>query len=479
MNNEYLDWKALGDIIKKRRKLVWGFWGTALCIALLFNLFMPPLYESKINLRIKYPRGINETNWLLPSQELMRQEINTYAEIVKSRTVVDALIAKLYSGQEERPRYEDMVKLISTQPVKNSEILSISTFARSPEEAQKTATILLEVFNEKLVDIVRSEGRETRSFIGERLAQAKADLAKTEQAMVEYKKSKQTVSVSDQTKSLIERQAELKKMRIGNQVLLETALAKLGSVNEQLAAINPGFIGDSPLIQQYKGRLAEQEMELVALRKNYTDNHPKVRSLLATIGETRSELNAEILRVVNVEAPSSNAVHQGLLQNRIQTAVDIAVAQAQKNAIDGLTADFDKEIILLPEKEQGLARLMRDYSVAEETYTMLAKRFEQARIDEVMEPTNVQVVDRASVQDKPVKPRKMVNLLIAMLIGVLGGVVMAVLMEIFYKTVDTIADVKRYLGTEVIGCIPRGCIRKSPKAPWRIAPGSGLKSRWG
>lgn len=454
MHDDSISLSELWDVIKKKRKIIWGCFCTAIVIALLVNLLMPRQYESTINLRVKYPRGMNETIRLLPSQELMRQEINTYAEIIKSRTVIAALTDRLYPNKEDQPEYEDMLKLINTQLVRNSEILSISTFARSPEEAQAAANILLEIFNERLIDIVRAEARETRTFIGERLTEAKSNLDKTEKEMVKYKTSKQTVSVSDQTKNLIERQAELKKMRIENQVFVETARARLSNVNRQLSQINPGFIGDNPLIQQYKSRLADQETELVGLKKNYTENHPKVRSLQATIDETRGKLNAEIKRVVNVEAPSSSPVHQGLLQNKIQTAVDIAVGQAQRSALDRVNADFDKEITLLPEKEQGLARLMRDYSVAEETYTMLAKRYEQARIDEVREPTNVQVIDRASLPDKPVRPRKLLNLIIAAVLGLFVGVTVAFVSEYGYRTIDTIEDVNKYLDTEVVGCIP-------------------------
>jgi len=115
----------------------------------------------------------------------------------------------------------------------------------------------------------------------------------------------------------------------------------------------------------------------------------------------------------------------------------------------------EKELARLPAAETRLARLMLDYSVAEGVYTMLAKRYEEARISEVMESTNVQIFDMAALPKDPVKPLKTFNLVIAAFLGLFIGTMLTFVIEYFYKTIDTPEDAAHYLDFPVIGIVPR------------------------
>ena len=296
--------------------------------------------------------------------------------------------------------------------------------AGTPEDAQKAADFLLTTFNAKLTDIVRLQGKESRVFIGSRLEEAKKELDKTEEALVDFKSKNQTVSISEQTRTFVERQANLRRLAVDNQLALEKAWAQVRS---------PALITDTPTITNYKSRLADQEAELAALLKNHTEKHPKVKTLQAAMAETKAKLNEELKRVAQGE---------------------LALGQTQRATIARLSSQEEQEMAMLPAKEQGLARLMLNYSVAQELYVMLAKRYEDARISEVMQPTNVQVVDVAALPEKTARPRWLLNFAIAGLLGMFFGLSSAFIADYFYKTIDTAEDVKNYLGLRVIGTIP-------------------------
>jgi len=221
-----------------------------------------------------------------------------------------------------------------------------------------------------------------------------------------------------------------------------------------LAAEKPGFVADSPLIQQYKGKLADLEVQLVTLSQNFSEKHPQVMSTRAAIIETKAKLNVESARVLNAEAPSMNPIHLGLLQGRIEGEADIAAASAQKEAISKIVADSEKELNKLPAKEQGLVRVMRDATVAQEIYVMLAKRHEEARISEVMQPTDVQVIDVAAIPVKPISPKKTFNVIIAAALGLFIGLGLAFISEYMNRTVKSVEDVRDYLNLPVLGSIP-------------------------
>ncbi|WP_346355405.1 GumC family protein [Azotosporobacter soli] len=454
MDSEQFELKDMLAILKRRRRVIYYSILLTVSIAILINMFSATLYESTVSLRVKYYRGPNENVITMAPDDLLRQQIFTYVEIIKSRTVVEAVIERYYRDRDVKPSYEEVVRTINTRLVNGTQILQLSVLAESPEMAQNMTNILLEEFIMRLTEIVRSEGKDARTFIGERMEESKRNLEKIEKTMIKYKKEHDVVAVSDQTKSLIDMQADLKKLALENSLNLEQAQAKLVSTKKQMAGPQAEFMADSQQIQLYRTRLAEQEVELVSLLKVFREEHPKVTATKAIITETRQKLNEEIAHVAKAEIPSSNPVFQNLLQTKLQAEADIAVANAKRNALEQTNSEQDKELKALPDKEQEMARLMRDYKVAEDAYNALAKRYEDARIDELTQPTNVQVVDRAGMPTRPARPRVILNLVVAMVMGLCGGVIWAFMLDYCCKTIDNPEDVQRHLGLRVIGSIP-------------------------
>jgi len=464
MQDERIDLSYIIGVIKRRCRLIQAMVFICIIGSAIITYLSVPTFISSINLRVTYATGANGTVGTQAPEELLRQQANTYIEILRSRTVIETVIRKMY-GEEavSLVPYEAFIGRIKPAIGKNTQIITISVAGNSPEEAQALANTLTEVFNERLTEITRSEGKDARIFIGQRLDEAKNDLAKVESSIVEYKKNMKTATVSDQTKNLLDRQAIVKKMVVDNLMALDAAEAKLANVNQQISRQSIGVIADSPLIQQLKNRLAEQEVELVGLQMNFTSNHPKVLSLRASVAETREKLNVEINKVVKAESPSSSPIYQGLLQNRLLAEADVAVGQAQSNALAKSNGTIDKEMVSLPDREQGLIRLMRDYTIAEDTYRALAKRYDQARIDEVMQPTNIQIVDKANLPQKQSSPRPVLSLAIAIALGLGLGIISAFIVDASRKTIDSAEDVKRYMGSRIIGYIPSYELYQKPE----------------
>ncbi|MCE5286212.1 MAG: GumC family protein [Pelosinus sp.] len=454
MHSDQFGLRDIVDILKRRRKVIYYSVLVMMAIALLINTLSATLYESTVSIRVKYFRGPNETVVTMAPDELLRQQILTYFEIIKSRSVVETVIDKVYGENPDKPSYKDIANKINTRLLPGTQIMEISVRAPSAEEAQLMTNTLLEEFINRLTEIVRAEGKEARVFIGDRKEEVKQKLEITEKNLVDYKKGNQTISIEDQTKSVVGMQADLKKLIVDNHLNLRQAQAKLSSVNRQLNSQNVGVFADNPQIQIYKTRLSDQEVELVGLQQSFKDTHPRIVALQAAIAETKAKLNEEINRVAKEESPSSNTVYQSLLQNKLQSEADVAVAQAKDSALSQAISAQEQEAKSMPEREQGLAKLMRDYTIAEDTYKILAKRYEEASIDEVTQPTNVQVIDRADLPIAPSRPRSMLNVVIAVIIGLCGGIILAFVLDYFYKTIDTPEDVRKYLGIRVIGSIP-------------------------
>ena len=106
-------------------------------------------------------------------------------------------------------------------------------------------------------------------------------------------------------------------------------------------------------------------------------------------------------------------MHQQLLTSKFGSEAAISVAESNLAELERLDKRNQEDVERLSEKEQKYLSLMRDVSVADEIYIMLAKRLEEAKVAEVAVSTEVQVVDTATLPEDPVKPKKLLTLLLA------------------------------------------------------------------
>lgn len=465
MQEKAIDLRYFSKAIKNRRNLIGSIFVGSIISALLLNYLIPPTFEAETTLRIKQPKGLLSSSLLTDvtgTQGNAKQVMSTYAEILKSRTVVQQVIDKIHTDKEQAPTYEEMLKRIKTQPIKDTEIVKVKASANSATEAQLIANSLVESFTARLTYLVSSEQSAVRGFIGERVVEARQDLNKAEKNLEQYKRDEKILTPSDETRAMVERMASMKKMLADNAVAAAIAGAKLNSTEQQLAQESPGMVADSPMIQLYKAKLADGEVELVSLSQNYGEKHPKVVASRAAIDETRAKLAYETSQVINANAPSTNPIHQGLLLAKIQNEAELAAARSQKAAIQRVMADSEKEVAKLPGKEQGISRLTRDVMVAQEIYIMLAKRYEEARISEVAQPLDIQVIDVAIAPEEGVLPNKEMNVLVGAILGLLVGGGIAMFLEFSRRTITTSHEAKEYLGLPVLGVIPDFNLEKIP-----------------
>ncbi len=458
-DQEYtIDLMEVADIIIDNRKPIAKITGGFIILAILYLLVAAPVYESEALLRIKQQQGLGSS--LLDAATggnvaMSQQQMSTFAEILKSRGVVIPVIEATEEQKDGKfPQYETYVDShITTAPFKNTEILQLKMKGKSPELAQKANKLLVDSFLKRITMLSRTEQTATKGFLDERVKEAKADLDKAETALQNYKAENRITSPTDSAKVFTDRIADVEKQAAANQVALEAAQAKLNSINAQLGGRGAAS-ADNRTIQQYNAELAKLESERISYVDKYTEKHPRMIELNDQIASLKQKIQQEINKVATLQAPSDNGVHQSLVAGKYQSESEIAVAQqkaaALQQIIDRNNADLEK----LPEVEKGYVKVARDAQVANEIYIMLAKRLEESKVAEVMQPNNVQVVDEPTLPNRPISPRKGRTLVLAALLGLLLSSGYTVAKELMNRTICTDDDVKNYLALPVMGAIP-------------------------
>lgn len=450
--------ELLAILIKNLRKICYVT-AAFLVVAVLYLLVTPRVYESESLLRIKQPQGLGSS--LLDAvpganTAATAQLMSTYAEILKSRSVIEPVIQQTEKADDEGkyPSYDGYVKgRITTTPFKNTEILKVTVNANTPEDAQKANQLVVDGFLDRLTGLTRAEQKSTKEFIAARVVEAKNELNNAESALQVYKEKNKIIDPSENMKVISDRVVMVDKVKAENRVDLATAEARLSSINQQLGGAAKAT-ADSSTIKEYNQKLAELEMTKVSYLNKYTDKHPKMQEINNEITNVRAQLQEEINKVAALQAPSDNPVHQGLIAGKFESEAAIAIAQGKAQALANIENENNTAIGTLPSIEQGYLRVKRDADVAQEIYIMLAKRLEEAKVAEVMVSNEVQVVDKATLPEAPVKPRKALTLALALLLGLLAGSGYVIAYEMFNRRLRSSEDIQNYLGLTVLGTVP-------------------------
>lgn len=454
-----IDLKEIAEIINAHKKQIAGITAAFMVAGGAYLAVAHPVYQSTALLRIKQEKGLGDSilaNLPTGNTNSDKQRMMTDAEILKSRSVVLPVIEQTEERDDkgELPDYTSYVKShITTNPYKDTEILQVSVTGKSPEQAREANSLLIQGFLQRLADLSHDEQKNTREFLEQRLAESKEELTKAEDKLQAYQVENKMYSTDDQMKQLTDKLNIVDKAKAENQLNLETAQAGLKSVNDQLSSAGVA-IADSPAIQQYKTQLAQLEATKASYTGKFTDEHPKMKEIDNQIASARASLNQEIESIVAQQAPSSNSVQQGLLADKFKNEAAIAVANSKKAALDKMEQENDDIISSLPEKEQGFIRVKRDVDVNNEIYVMLAKRLEEAKIAEAMVPNEVQIVDDATLPEKPIKPRKALIMAIMTVLGLLAGIGFVVARALLYRKIRTTEDIEQELGLPVLGVVP-------------------------
>ena len=105
--------------------------------------------------------------------------------------------------------------------------------------------------------------------------------------------------------------------------------------------------------------------------------------------------------------------------------------------------------------QSELARLQTLLTQHQSNYAGLLSSYEEIRLAEVQSIDNIIVDEPAELPDKPIKPRKLQNTLLAAVVGCMLAVGVAFLIEYLDDTIKSSEDVGQALGISTLGVITR------------------------
>ena len=133
----------------------------------------------------------------------------------------------------------------------------------------------------------------------------------------------------------------------------------------------------------------------------------------------------------------------------------VAALDAEIGTLRSAQATLTRNVAQLPDTEQTAVRLLRDVHVSTELYTSLLNSAQQLRVAKAGQVGDVRVVDFAEAPDDPVRPKRLLVILLSIGLGLVLGILVAFVRKSLYGGVERPDELEAALGVPVFAVVPR------------------------
>ncbi|MBI1852919.1 MAG: polysaccharide biosynthesis tyrosine autokinase [Planctomycetes bacterium] len=452
-------------ILMRRSWVVLLFFAVVVSVVAIGTFRATPVYRSTARLVIERPR---ET--YLPIQEASsavsyfdaEKFYNTQYGLLTSRRVLKKL-ADLYDfktwpefqGLDDDEILTKLERTIDVEPEKESFLVDVSFSGYDPKRTTDVVNSLVAIYLDVTSEVTEGAVASGEKLIAEKLPELQASLDRSLKDLQDFQENNNVISYEESKTINLD---EIKRLR-GSVQELE---AKLDELKSKKATLEQA---------RTDGKSLEVQFLII-------DNAP-VRETVEKIKEEKRALDREYSNLLargsykkaDVEA-LENQVHakEDLIRSHIELALltfDNTYAQTER-----LVAERSARWEKLNAESQELYKKLTEYERMRNLYNHNKDLFDKVyqRYNELLvlkskntQPNNVRIEYSAEVPQRPERPKKALNLALAVLVGLLGGVGLAFFFEYIDDTIKSREDVDRYLRLPPLGFVPSmGNARKGP-----------------
>ena len=481
-NSGPIDLRAVWSAVYRNRIKLIVTIVVALLIGLLITFLSTPIYRAEARIQIDQQSAqILAGTDVEPSDSILDGDrfLQTQLAVIKSRTLArqvaesiglyrnNEFLEKMHIAPADEPRgaytlaqtrreqvVDALQKNLSIELPVDSRVAVISFDSPDRQLSARVANSFADSYIVSNVQRKFNTAAYARQFLEGQLRQTRQKLEESERAQIAYARS---AGLIDPSSGAAEgQQSGPRSLTTANLVSLNQAYAQ--AVTARIAAeqrwreasgtallSQPEVLGNAA-IQTLIQERAKLQAEYAQNAKRYLSGYPGQTQAAAQI----DTLTAQIDRL-------ARGIRDGVRQQ-----YQIAASQEQ-----ALERDLDRlKGTTLTEQGRGVQAniLRREVDTNRALYDALLQRYKGVSATAGVSSNNISIVDRADPPIRPVSPRLLLNLALALFTGLLLGVGYVVLREHFDDAIRSAEDIEKELGTSMIGLVPMLGANQTPSA---------------
>ena len=479
----YAHLRAYGRIISKRG---WTILTTALVVgalAAIYSYKQKPVYRATAEVEVDSETpGVQSVNSVYATVPTDPTFLQTQVDVLTSGNLAWQTIQQLKLDRDpafnppasggpqapEGPSLEQKVRMtrrfeksLQVDLVPGSRMIKVSFESIDSRLASTVANALVSNYREYNFLAKYDATRQASGWMGEQLDELKAQVEKSQEALVGYERVNSIVGISGKQNIEEQRLSDLSQdlTQAQNDLADKESLYQLVKANPEKA----GLLAQDDLWQGMEEKRADLKTEYVDALGRYGAKFPQVERLRDQISEIQSLIQQEQTRTVERISHNYQAA-----RGRVQLlAGSVAREKAAVGSLNQLMIQHDL--------------LKHDFDTSQKLYDNLLSKVKDAAVSAGLRANNVRLVDDAMPPSAPVRPRKARNIALGLVVGLILGATLAFVQDVMDISIKSTEDVERSIAGPVLGVIPAVRSRGRSNAwfsPGIPADGDGGQVEW-
>lgn len=345
---------------------------------------------------------------------------------------------------------------LNVQLIRSSRLVEVKYESNDPKLAADVANAVAETYIENNFRKKYESTMQASEWMAGQLRELKQKMEKSHENLVTYERNNQIFALNEGQNVTVQKLGELSHE-------LTLAQSERFAKESQAQLVKSRRLDDLPavaqngFVQNLQQRLAQLKDEYALVRATYGPRFPKVQQLEHQIEEIRGQLDQEKIQVANrIESEYHGAVkREQLLRNAVEAQ------KAEANVMNAKLVEY--------------SLLKREYETNQTLYESLLTRMKEAGVSAGLKANNVHIVDRARPPLAPIRPQKMLNILLSIMVGVVVGGVLALFNDYLDNSIKTPDEVEQIVNLAALGIIPAtSSINGAGNRP--LLPGGSVKA---
>ena len=466
----------LRTLQRRLRPMLAIFFGF-LAVVLIFTLLVPKSYTTETKIIAgnsnPVPSGGDNTNTQLPFLNALLaasgvQSAETYVELFQETPVVQQVMHNMGIQMSQR----DFLKHVQIKPITNTSIIDLAVTWNNRNLSARIANEFGRVVVDRQRQLVASQAEQAIGFLSTQLPAAQKTMRDAQMKLANFEATHHIADINAQTQSDIAMLAQLDGKIATTQADQQQARAQLASVQTQINRTSPTITGGTtvatnPVVQQLETQLSQVQVQLKTAEQQYTEQHPQVIALKQQEAQLQNEIARQRATVTASTNTVPNPLYQQLQQQQAQYQSQSAADAAQLTVLSRQRNDMNPRLASLPGQAATLADLQRNAQSAQDVYTALQQKFNNANVAKDTALSDVTVTQPALPNTAKVTPDLVLNLLLGILLGLTLAIVGAFVIDYLDGSVKDEREVEEELALASLAQIPLVRMRNGVAAlPW-------------
>ena len=353
---------------------------------------------------------------------------------------------------------QEMLENLQASVVRDTNVINISFQHKSPEVSTRVIKLLVDFLLEKHLEIFSNP---QTSFFEKQVLTYQELYSQSQTRLHEFKQEHGVSSLVTEQTLLLEQRRNLDRSLKEIQNKKQGLASKLSSLKVQIAQVSErvslaSVSGRQNVIDEAKANLLELRLQEQKLSTRYRDSSRRLTDIRDEITMVKIFIQQQESTLTDKVTTGKNPVYEQLEIETHSTQSELRSLATQEQQVQQQLKELSGKLITFDQLEGQLEKLQLKTDSDQKNYILYRKRLEEVRISKEMDQlkmANISIIQPATIPSHPIRPKKMLNILLGMILGLAAGVTLAFLAEYLAGGYTRPEYISRDLGLPVLASI--------------------------